>query len=229
MADMIPVKNLVVACSHRPIGEEQFAALIDAITDQVAVLPFIRARDLAIFRLLYDTGLRISELTALNVSSLDMVRRSATVVTRKRVDHLKEREVYWTIETHMALLDYLEHRRQLTATDALFINLHDRSRLSPRSIQRSLKDHLRRAGLDPSGISPHSFRHAVGKRAAANQMYPPLLQSFLGHRNPASSQVYYNLQNEALRHEYHTKLGDMRAEKVLRAVEHDATGKDREL
>src|SRR5690606_14088883 len=134
----------------------------------------------------------------------------------------------WTIETHMALLDYLDHRQQLTATNALFINLHDRSRLSPRSIQRSLKAHLRRAGLDPSGVSPHSFRHAVGKRAAASQMYPPLLQSLLVHRIPNSSQVYYNLQNEVLRHEYHTKLGDLRTEKVLRAVQREVPGEGRE-
>lgn len=218
MAEMIPVKQLVVAHSHRPISEKEFEALIGSIADHAGMMPFLKARDLATFRLLYDTGLRISELTALNVSSLDLIRRSATVVTRKRVDHFKQREAYWTIETHMALLDYLDHRQQLSSSDALFINLHDRTRLTPRSIQRSLKDHLRRGGMDPSGVSPHSFRHAVGKRAAASQMYPPLLQSLLGHRNPNSSQVYYNIQNEALRHEYHAKLGDLRSEKVLRAL-----------
>jgi len=85
-----------------------------------------------------------------------------------------------------------------------------------------LKLYLKAAGLDPSGVSPHSFRHSVGKRAAQSQMYPPLLQSLLGHRNPNSSQVYYNIQNEALRQEYHTKLGDMRTEKVLKAIVHKA-------
>jgi site-specific recombinase XerD len=209
----IPVKKLVVAKSHRPICEEDFTSLMQTITESDAQ-PLIRARDLAVFALLHDTGLRISELTSLNVSNLDLSRRSAEVVTRKRVDHFKRREVYWTLETHIALLGYLDRRQELVNSDVLLINLSDRERLTPRSIQRSLKGYLRSAGLDPSGISPHSFRHSVGKRAAQSQMYPPLLQSLLGHRNPNSSQVYYNIQNESLRHEYHAKLGDMRTEKV---------------
>lgn len=152
------------------------------------------------------------------MSNLDLSRRSAEVVTRKRVDHFKRREVYWTLESHLALLGYLDRRCELTNEDTLFLNVQDCERLTPRSIQRCLKGYLRKAGLDPSGVSPHSFRHSVGKRAAQSQMYPPLLQSLLGHRNPNSSQVYYNIQNESLRHEYHTKLGDMRPEKVLKAV-----------
>lgn len=221
MADMIPLKSLVVARSHRPITDEEFFALIEAVATASQTLPFIRARDLAIFTLLYDTGLRVSELTALQVSSLDLVRRSAKVTTRKRRDTFKFRETYWTIETHMALLAYLDLRQELTSSDVLFINLKERDRLTPRSIQRSLKTYLKAAKLDPSGVSPHSFRHAVGKRAAETQMYPPLLQMLLGHRNPNSSQVYYNIRNEALRHEYHTKLGDLRTEKVLQAVDPD--------
>jgi integrase len=136
----------------------------------------------------------------------------------KRVDRFKRREAYWTLETHMVLLEYLDRRQELTNGDQLFINVQDRRRLSSRSIQRCLKEYLRQTKVDPSGISPHSFRHSVGKRAAASQMYTPLLQSLLGHRNPNSSQVYYNIQNEALRREYHTKLGDLRTEKVLQAL-----------
>jgi len=122
------------------------------------------------------------------------------------------------------LLQYLDKRQELTSSDELFINLQGRDRLNVRSIQRNLKEYLRQAKLDPSGFSPHSFRHAVGKRAAASQMYPPLLQSLLGHRNPNSSQVYYNIQNEALRQEYHTKLGDMRTEKVLAQIRNKPKG-----
>jgi site-specific recombinase XerD len=214
MADMIPIKKLVVARSHRPISVEQHAALMGAISSGFPQ-PFIQARDQAIFALLYDTGLRISELTSLNVSNLDMTRRSLEVVTKKRRDHFKKRESYWTVETGILLMRYLERRAELTTSDTLFINMIDRDRLNARSIQRNLKTYLKSAGLDPSGVSPHSFRHSVGKRAAEHQMYPPLLQALLGHRHPNSTQVYYNIQNEALRREYHTKLGDMRTEKVL--------------
>lgn len=214
LADLIPVKSGVVAKSHRPIDSEDFHKLVQAIQASDGV-PFKRLRDLVIFRLLYDTGVRVSELTALDVSSLDMVRRSAKVITRKRRDTMKFRETYWTMDTHYLLLHYLERRGEYTAQGPLFINLDGHKRLSSRSIQRVLKEYLNAAGIDPGSYSPHSFRHSVGKRAAASQMYPPLLQSLLGHRNANSSQVYYNIQNEALRHEYQTKLGDLRPDKVL--------------
>ncbi len=217
MTDMIPIKSGVVARSHQPIEAAEFDKLLIAVQES-SISPFMRLRDLVIFRLLYDTGVRISELTALDVSSLDLERRSAKVITRKRRDPNRFRETYWTLDTHYLLLHYLERRTEFTADGPLFINAKDRGRLTPRSIERILKGHLKQAGIDPSRFSPHSFRHSVGKRAAENQMYPPLLQSLLGHRHPSSSQVYYNLQNEDLRREYHTKLGDMRSEKILSAL-----------
>ena len=216
--EMIPIKNLVVAKSHKPITEEQYESLLLAIESATGQQPFIRIRDRAMFALLHDTGLRVSELVDLDVKSLDMERRSVSVVTRKRTDRMKEREVYWTEETHMLMLRFLERRREWTNTEPLFFSVSHLERITTRSVQRSLKYYLRAAKIDPSSLSPHSFRHGVGRRAAAQQMYPPLLQAYLGHRNPNSSQVYYNVQNERLRHEYHTKLGDLRTEKVLKAV-----------
>lgn len=214
MVVMIPVKSGVVARSHKPIDEADFTKLLEAIQENAAS-PFMRLRDQLIFRMLYDTGVRVSELTALDVTSLNLERRSAKVITRKRRDAIKFRETFWTFETHHLLMRYLEHRSALTHDAQLFINMDDGGRITPRSIQRLLKAHLKQAKIDPSFFSPHSFRHSVGKRAAQEQMYPPLLQSLLGHRNPNSSQIYYNIQNESLRHEYHTKLGDMRSEKVI--------------
>lgn len=112
-------------------------------------------------------------------------------------------------------MHYLERRSEVTNSDVLFLNLPKYDRLTQRTIQRRLKDYLRYAKLDPAGVTPHSFRHAVGKRAAAAQMYPPHLQDLLGHRNPNSSKVYYNVTNEDLRQAYHTKIGDMQTDKLL--------------
>lgn len=226
MSDTIPVKKLVVAHSHRPIKDLDYEALMQVISNEPLTLPFLRARDLAVFSLLYDTGLRISELTALNVSDIDLERCSAEVVTRKRVDHLKKRETYWTLETNRVLIDYLNRRKEMTNTDVLFINLQDRQRLSTRSIQRTLKIYLKAANIDPRSITPHSFRHGVGMRAVASQMYPPHLQALLGHRNANSSQVYYNIHNENVRHEYHARIGDMRPQRL---VEHLKNSSDHEL
>ncbi len=207
-AEMIPVKSGVVPTSHKPISEKEFNVLITTLSEKMVIDPFIKIRDITIFYFLYDTGLRVSELCDLDISDLDMERRSAKVRSRKRRDRFKHREVYWTFETHLVLSQYLQVRSQYSGKEALFINQRFHERLTTRSIQRGLKGYCKDARLVEKPITPHSFRHSVGERAAKNQMYPPLLQSLLGHKNPNSSQVYYNIHNESLRVEYHKKIGD---------------------
>ncbi len=217
--EAIPIKTVTTSKSHQPIVEEDYIKLTEAILNDASQQPFVRLRDMAIFQLLHDTGVRVSELTNLDITSLDLRRQSAEVVTRKRRDSAKFREVYWTHETHKTLLLYLDRRSDFSDGSALFINLKNFGRLSPRSIQRSLKHYLKEAGIDPTSLSPHSFRHGFGRRAAAKQMYPPYLQQYLGHRNANSSQVYYNVQNNSVRQEYHAKLGDLTLDKLYDRVD----------
>ncbi len=201
----IPVKKGIMPRSHKPITADEFNALLGAINGKPG---FLLARDASMFRLLYDTGMRVSELTSLNISSLDLKEQSCKVITRKRRDQSRFRQVFWTRETQKALLTYLDIRSHYTGSDALFINLREGKRLSTRSVERVLKQYCRQAGLDPTLIKVHGFRHGWGMRAADAEMYLPHIKENLGHTSLEGSRPYLNVKNHALRREYHEKLGD---------------------
>lgn len=204
-AGLIPIKKEVSVRPHEPITEEQFNTFINAIRTCEKTQPFIRIRDEAIFRVLYDSGMRVSELTSLNLSDIDLNRSAIEVITLKRKDANRKREVYWTEATDEVLRKYLELRKDYSG-EALFVNARDGDRINRRSIQRSMRIYKANCGMKDIRISPHSFRHGLGMRAVEKRIYPPLLQAYLGHKNPASSQVYYNIQNDNLRSEFMTKM-----------------------
>ena len=212
---VIPVKRGIIPKSHKPVRMEDFRKLLEAANEGKTA--FMVARDTCIFRMLYDTGVRVSELTSLNVSSINEGEQSATVITRKRQDNVKYRQVFWTRETHKALLTYLDIRHHYTGSDALFVTITNGKRISTRWVQRTVKLYCEKAGLDPTQIKPHGFRHGWGMRAVEAEMYPPYLQAHLGHAHLSSSQVYYNVKNKALEREYHEKVGD----KVTAEVEQE--------
>lgn len=207
--NIIPVRGGISAKSHKPVTIEQFNKILSGIDGKGT---FIYVRDAAIFRLLYDTGIRVSELTNMDTSSLNTEDQSAVVITRKRRDSVKHRQVFYTRETAKALLTYLDIRKHYTGSTALFVNLVHGKRLTTRSIERSLKGYCQLVGIDPSLVKPHSFRHGWGMRAVEAEMYPPYVQAGLGHANLNSSQIYYNVRNKALQKEYHLKMGDKKVE-----------------
>lgn len=211
--EAIPVKRGIRAKSHSPILEEDLRRLVGAIDNTPQGI-----RDYAIIMLLYATGVRVSELTALDVSDVDLNSQTIVVITRKRKDLVKRRQVPYTNETQLALVNWLSHKKRIGGNPALFLNFKDGGRLTVRSVQRIIKDYCRRSGLDNVRISPHSFRHGLGMRCAESQMYPPYLQDLLGHTNLNSSKVYYNLKNPSLIKEYHERVGDSSIAKFLTTV-----------
>ena len=201
----IPQQRVILPNSYKPIEQEDHLKLIKAIGGMES---FKMARDTAILQMLYDTGVRVSELTALDVSSLDLVEQSAQVVTRKRRDKVKKRVVFWTRETAIALGTYLDMRQHAVTGVALFVNMINGRRLTPRAIQRMMKEYAETAGLDPTLFKPHGYRHGLGMRSAGAEMYPPVLSDLLGHTSVQSTKFYYNLKNPMRQKEYHDKVGD---------------------
>lgn len=200
----IPLKKGTMSVSHKPITSENFQKLITAMH---AKNSFILARDVSMFRLFYDCGMRASELTSLNIPQINIADCSLTIITRKRQDNVKYRQLFFTRETAKAVATYLDLREMYPTNDTLFINFKC-GRLTVRSIERNLKKYCTQAGIDPKNHRPHGFRHGWGMRAAKARMYHPYLQQALGHSNLNSSKVYLNIQNEDLRNEYHLKMGD---------------------
>ncbi|MBI2888939.1 MAG: tyrosine-type recombinase/integrase [Candidatus Liptonbacteria bacterium] len=152
-------------------------------------------RDRAILETLFSTGLRLSELCALD-RRLDLVRGEVTV--RGKGDKL--RIVFFSERAKAAIKKYLELRGD---TDpALFLS-YTRSgkpldRITPRAVERLVAERAVQAGI-PKRVHPHHLRHSFATDLLMNGADLRSVQELLGHANVATTQVYTHLTNQTLR------------------------------
>ncbi len=151
----------------------------------------IAKRDRAILELLYAAGLRVSELTGLNLEDVD---RSAQML-RVRGKGRKERIVPYGAKAQTALEAYapardalLRNARSAGHQQAVFVN-YVGQRLTPRSVHRLVKKYARlmNTGWD---VHPHSFRHAFATHLLADGADLRAIQELLGHRSLSTTQRY---------------------------------------
>ncbi len=159
------------------------------------------ARDRAILETLYSTGIRVSELVALNLGDVDF----GTNVVRVRGKGRKERVVPMGPGAVRAILQYLDMRRAAIPpgrgdTEALFINKHSQ-RLSTRSVRRKLDKYLLDAGLDLS-VSPHTLRHSFAAHMLQRGADLRSVQELLGHQSLSTTQIYTHLTGNKIREDY---------------------------
>jgi integrase/recombinase XerC len=149
-------------------------------------------RDLAILELLYSSGLRVSELTGLNVGGLDLRENLVRVLGKGR----KERIVPVGRKAHEALNAYLEAPGATGDDQPLFIN-HRGGRLTPRSVQRHLKVRLLKAGV-LKDISPHALRHSFATHLLDGGADLRAIQELLGHASLSTTQRYTQVSVDQL-------------------------------
>jgi site-specific recombinase XerD len=155
-------------------------------------------RDSAILELLFSTGLRVSELCALN-SDIDLTRDEVSV----RGKGEKVRVVFLSSAAKEAVREYLKARKDME--EALFVDgrpnkLH---RIIPRDIQRHLKSYVARAGIT-SVVTPHTLRHAFATDLLGNGADIRSVQQLLGHASINTTQIYTHITDSHLR-EIHKK------------------------
>lgn len=159
-------------------------------------------RDRALLETLYSTGLRVSELAALNKDSIDPAG-GVLKVTGKRG---KERIVVVGAPAAAAVTEYLAKSRPALlrggAEDALFLN-RGGTRLTVRSIQRMVKKYINRLPIGKD-ITPHSLRHTFATHMLEGGADLRTLQSLLGHSSLSTTQIYTHVSNTRLK-ETHSK------------------------
>ncbi len=158
----------------------------------------VETRLLVILELLYGSGIRLAELSALNLRSLDLARGQMRVFGKGR----KERIVPVTDSAARAVAGYLPRRAEVARSDsrALLVGRHGR-RLSNRQIQRYVRQVLA-AFADASGLSVHSLRHSFATHlldAGADLM---AVKELLGHASLSTTQIYAHTSKERLRRVY---------------------------
>lgn len=176
--------------SHAAISEEEFKRMELVIDDN----EFYGLERRVMLRLLWETGVRVSELCNLNLSNVDVQRRKAFISTKKTK---KPRWIMWSRLTHELLIKYLGIRICLNMKPALFIASEgqgSRDRISVRTVQRWIKIMAKDAGVIKK-VSPHCFRHGRAHHILHKGGNPKEIQAILGHseNNPASAFAYLRL------------------------------------
>jgi site-specific recombinase XerD len=156
-------------------------------------------RDNAILELLFSTGLRVSELCALN-SDIDLSRDELSV----RGKGEKVRVVFLSETAKDAVRAYLKVRDDME--EALFVDGRPKAlhRITPRDIQRHLKNYVARAGIT-SIVTPHTLRHAFATDLLSNGADIRSVQQLLGHASINTTQIYTHITDSHLR-EVHKKF-----------------------
>jgi len=151
-------------------------------------------RDRALFELAYSSGLRVSELTGLDLVSLD-ARTGEVRVTGKGS---KTRIVPVGKAALEAIAAWLAARAHLARAgeNALFVGRAGR-RLAPREVQRRIKRWAALAGIDVD-VHPHMLRHSFASHVLQSSGDLRAVQEMLGHASIASTQVYTHLDFQHL-------------------------------
>lgn len=161
----------------------------------------IALRDKAIIETLFSTGMRVSELTNLDIDQTNLERGEFLV--RGKGD--KERIVFLSDAAKDAISDYLAKRND--DHKPLFIHVGginddmeegEFMRITPRSIQRIIKKYAKLAGIVKT-VTPHVLRHSFATDLLINGADVRSVQEMLGHSSITTTQIYTHITNKQLR------------------------------
>ncbi len=155
------------------------------------------ARDRAILELLYASGVRVSELTALDLDDLDLNEGTMRVLGKGR----KERMVPVGSKAVAAVRVYLRRRGELETRpgrggEALFLNFRG-TRLNVRSVRRIVDRYIHECAIVRK-VSPHTLRHSFATHLLDAGADLRSIQELLGHASLSTTQKYTHVSTERL-------------------------------
>ena len=185
---------------------------VDRLLNAPSISKIYGRRDKAILEVLFSTGLRVSELVALDRDKVDLKRREFGVIGkggRARVVFLSGRAAKW-VEDYLGAREddfkplFIRHKGKIEPTTP-----DEKVRLSPRSVQRLDQKYGKRAKL-PVKATPHVLRHSFATDLLMAGADLRSVQEMLGHKNVSTTQIYTHVTNKQLKnvHEaFHGKGG----------------------
>jgi len=172
---------------NRPdaLTSKQLKTLFDTIDRDTC----IGIRDYALYALMYLVGLRVGEVYALNIDSIDLKNRILRVIGKGN----KVRDLHITEELFHVISEYLAVRscfHKSSQTNALFVSKKG-NRLSIRTMEDNFKKLVNRSGLQLRfNITCHSLRHTFASHLNDKEVDMCVIQSLMGHASSRSTEPY---------------------------------------
>lgn len=157
-------------------------------------------RNKAMLELLYATGMRISELTNLQISQIDFDDDLVRVMGKGK----KERIIPLNDIAIKCLKEYINDYRpfllKLNTSEYVFINNFGGT-ISRQGFFKILKKLCNKAGIKKE-VSPHTLRHSFATHLLNNGADLRIIQELLGHENLVTTEIYAHLQNKKIKDDY---------------------------
>lgn len=178
---------------------------VQNLLSQPDIESYLGFRDRTIMELLYSSGLRVSELVALNREDFDYENCSILLKGKRK----KERLIPITKNAAEWIRNYLNHtlrhknsKEHLKETDskAVFINKWG-ARITTRSVDRKFYKYLLQSGL-PSDVTPHTIRHTIATHWLENGMDLKTIQVLLGHSSLSTTSIYTHVSTKLKKEVY---------------------------
>lgn len=198
------VFNEISAPKHEKLLPKQlYVDEIEAMFDSIDCKTVIGRRNYALLEMLYDTGIRVSELCELKVTDINYNSDFITIYGKGK----KERSVPLLKSLKSALQDYVAFSRsellmknKESSTDILFLNFRG-GPLTPRGV-RVILDEITDKTSDNIKVHPHMIRHSFATHLLNGGADLRSVQKLLGHTNLATTQIYTHVSREQLISEY---------------------------
>lgn len=200
LADQNPAKGVAPAKVERKLPQVLTGKEVELFLEQPECTDLKGYRDRAMLELLYATGIRVSELIALDVDDLNLSAGMLRCASKG-----KERVIPLYQTAVRALSEYLHRvRPQLVESPsetALFVNMSG-DRMSRQGFWKLIKYYQEKAGIEKD-ITPHTLRHSFAAHLLENGADLRSIQEMLGHADISSTQIYSRLLNQRLKDVYH--------------------------
>jgi len=157
---------------------------------------FLRARDRALFEILYSSGLRVGEVVQLKTTDLNFYQK----IVKVRGKGGKERIVPFNDKTLQAVRDYLSFRQPEKSVKELFLNYLQQP-LTTRGVRVILNKILSELGMVKKA-SPHTFRHSFASHFLSGGAEMRIVQEALGHSSLSTTQIYTHLNWDNMKKVY---------------------------
>lgn len=198
LASHDPTAGIDAPRRPRPIPKALSVTEVVSILEQPDTGDPAGRRDSAILEMLYATGCRVTELTAADLHDVDTETRTVLVTGKGNKQRLVPLGSFALAAIERWLPDRLAFRDSTTDTGALFLTVRG-NRMSRQSVWRLVKRHGTSAGIDPSRLSPHVFRHSAATHMVEGGADLRTVQEMLGHASLSTTQIYTMVSPEHLR------------------------------